>query len=147
MRLKNEGIRTVNVDFICLNFTARVQELIFHFFLINISGKHTKRITCGCWSTQNLLALGSEDKTITVSNQEGDTIRQILVVYFKNGDRLLSIICKVLLSVINEAIQQHLLTNKLLTDVQFGFRQTQSAPDLIIVLVQTWVKELNSRGE
>ncbi|XP_036187361.1 WD repeat-containing protein 19 isoform X4 [Myotis myotis] len=39
-------------------------------------GKHTKRITCGCWSTENLLALGGEDKLITVSNQEGDTIKQ-----------------------------------------------------------------------
>lgn len=31
---------------------------------------------CGAWSQQNLLALGSEDKTISVSNAEGDTIRQ-----------------------------------------------------------------------
>ncbi|XP_015201422.1 WD repeat-containing protein 19 isoform X2 [Lepisosteus oculatus] len=46
---------------------------------IPILGKHTKRITCGCWSSQNLLALGSEDKTVTVSNHEGDTIRQTTV--------------------------------------------------------------------
>ncbi|XP_038608395.1 WD repeat-containing protein 19-like [Tachyglossus aculeatus] len=46
---------------------------------IPILGKHIKRITCGCWSSENLLALGSEDKMITVSNQEGDTIRQILL--------------------------------------------------------------------
>ncbi|XP_069781014.1 WD repeat-containing protein 19 isoform X4 [Narcine bancroftii] len=46
---------------------------------IPVLGKHTKRITCGCWSSQNLLALGSEDKAITVSNQEGDTIRQTTV--------------------------------------------------------------------
>ena len=39
-------------------------------------GKHTKKITCGAWSQQNLLALGSEDKTISISNAEGDTIRQ-----------------------------------------------------------------------
>ncbi|KAM8971112.1 WD repeat-containing protein 19 isoform X1 [Sarcophilus harrisii] len=43
---------------------------------IPVLGKHTKRITCGCWSSENLLALGSEDKMITVSNQEGDTLRQ-----------------------------------------------------------------------
>ena len=43
---------------------------------IPILGKHTKKITCGAWSQQNLLALGSEDKTISVSNAEGDTIRQ-----------------------------------------------------------------------
>ncbi|CAH2300032.1 WD repeat-containing 19 isoform X1 [Pelobates cultripes] len=46
---------------------------------IPVLGKHTRRITCGCWSSQNLLALGSEDKMITVSNQEGDTIRQTAV--------------------------------------------------------------------
>jgi WD repeat-containing protein 19 len=43
---------------------------------IPIIGKHTKKITCGAWSAQGLLALGSEDKTITVSNAEGDTLRQ-----------------------------------------------------------------------
>ncbi|XP_072190356.1 WD repeat-containing protein 19 isoform X2 [Excalfactoria chinensis] len=46
---------------------------------IPILGKHTKRITCGCWSSENLLALGGEDKMITISNQEGDTIRQTSV--------------------------------------------------------------------
>ncbi|OXB83779.1 UNVERIFIED_CONTAM: hypothetical protein H355_002991, partial [Colinus virginianus] len=46
---------------------------------IPVLGKHTKRITCGCWSTENLLALGGEDKMITISNQEGDTIRQTSV--------------------------------------------------------------------
>ncbi|NXK78082.1 WDR19 protein, partial [Amazona guildingii] len=46
---------------------------------IPVLGKHTKRITCGCWSTENLLALGGEDKVITLSNQEGDTIRQTSV--------------------------------------------------------------------
>uniref|UniRef100_A0A8D3DJB4 WD repeat domain 19 n=1 Tax=Scophthalmus maximus TaxID=52904 RepID=A0A8D3DJB4_SCOMX len=43
---------------------------------IPILGKHTKKITCGCWSTQNLLALGSEDNTLSISNHEGDTVRQ-----------------------------------------------------------------------
>uniref|UniRef100_A0A8D0A5G9 WD repeat-containing protein 19 n=1 Tax=Sander lucioperca TaxID=283035 RepID=A0A8D0A5G9_SANLU len=43
---------------------------------IPVLGKHTKKITCGCWSVQNLLALGSEDNTLSVSNHEGDTIRQ-----------------------------------------------------------------------
>ena len=43
---------------------------------VPILGKHTKKISCGEWSSQNLLALGSEDKTISVSNAEGDTIRQ-----------------------------------------------------------------------
>ncbi|CAN9510421.1 unnamed protein product [Ophioblennius macclurei] len=43
---------------------------------IPVLGKHTKKITCGCWSSQNLLALGSEDNTLSISNHEGDTIRQ-----------------------------------------------------------------------
>ncbi|NXY87829.1 WDR19 protein, partial [Alcedo cyanopectus] len=46
---------------------------------IPVLGKHAKRIICGCWSTENLLALGGEDKIITISNQEGDTIRQTSV--------------------------------------------------------------------
>ncbi|XP_075715308.1 WD repeat-containing protein 19 [Rhinoderma darwinii] len=46
---------------------------------VPVLGKHTRRITCGCWSSQNLLALGGEDKMITISNQEGDTIRQTTV--------------------------------------------------------------------
>ncbi|XP_058129497.1 WD repeat-containing protein 19 [Anopheles ziemanni] len=44
---------------------------------IPILGKHTKRITCGAWSTENILALGSEDKYLTLSNEEGDTLRSI----------------------------------------------------------------------
>jgi len=44
-----------------------------------VLGKHTKKITCGAWSKENLLALGSEDKTITVSNQDGDTIKQTTI--------------------------------------------------------------------
>ncbi|XP_005092773.1 WD repeat-containing protein 19 [Aplysia californica] len=43
---------------------------------IPIIGKHTKKITCGAWSAENLLALGSEDRTITISNADGDTLRQ-----------------------------------------------------------------------
>jgi WD repeat-containing protein 19 len=39
-----------------------------------ILGKHTKRIVAGCWSTDNLLALGSEDRTLSVSTLEGDTV-------------------------------------------------------------------------
>ncbi|CAG9766952.1 unnamed protein product [Ceutorhynchus assimilis] len=44
---------------------------------IPIVGKHTKKITCGAWNKENLLALGSEDKTISVSNMEGDTLKVI----------------------------------------------------------------------
>lgn len=44
---------------------------------IPVIGKHTKKITCGAWNSDNLLALGSEDKTISISNIEGDTLRVI----------------------------------------------------------------------
>ena len=43
---------------------------------IPILGKHTKKITCGAWSKQNLLALGSQDHAITISTADGDTVRQ-----------------------------------------------------------------------
>eukprot|EP00061_Rhincodon_typus_P004567 g22894.t1 len=60
---------------------------------------------------------------------------------------LLSIISKAMEGVINNAIKQHLLSNKLLSDAQFGFCQDHSAPVLITALVQTWTKELNSRAK
>lgn len=41
-----------------------------------IISKHSRRITTGCWSRQNLLALLSEDGTITVSNRDGETMLQ-----------------------------------------------------------------------
>ena len=42
---------------------------------VPVLGKHSKAITCGAWSESNLLALGSEDRTLSISNNEGDTIR------------------------------------------------------------------------
>uniref|UniRef100_T1J019 Anaphase-promoting complex subunit 4 WD40 domain-containing protein n=1 Tax=Strigamia maritima TaxID=126957 RepID=T1J019_STRMM len=42
---------------------------------IPVVGKHNKRITCGVWNQQNLLALGSDDKTMTISNVEGDNLQ------------------------------------------------------------------------
>lgn len=41
---------------------------------VPILGKHSKKITCGAWSSDNLLALGSEDRTLSVSTFEGDTV-------------------------------------------------------------------------
>ena len=49
---------------------------MIHYRKVQILGKHTKKITCGAWSKQNLLALGSEDRTISISNVDGDTMRQ-----------------------------------------------------------------------
>ena len=48
---------------------------------IPVLGKHTKRICCGAWNSENLLALGSEDKTITISNMDGDTLKQTSTRY------------------------------------------------------------------
>lgn len=39
-------------------------------------GKHTRRINSGCWSKDGLLALGSDDRMLTISNDFGDTIHQ-----------------------------------------------------------------------
>lgn len=41
---------------------------------VPILGKHTKRIISGAWSTDNLLALGAEDRTLSISTLEGDTV-------------------------------------------------------------------------
>ncbi|KAF5289365.1 hypothetical protein FQR65_LT11876 [Abscondita terminalis] len=40
-----------------------------------IIGKHSKKINCGSWNKENLLALGSEDKSFSISNVDGDTLR------------------------------------------------------------------------
>lgn len=42
-----------------------------------VLGKHSKRITCGAWSSSDLLALGSDDKMLSISNADGDTLRVI----------------------------------------------------------------------
>ncbi|XP_046853283.1 WD repeat-containing protein 19-like [Xenia sp. Carnegie-2017] len=74
---------------------------------VPILGKHTKKIICGAWNSQNLLALGSEDKILTISNIDGDTMRQTSLrsdpsmIYFSemktdermtNGDNTVSVV-------------------------------------------------------
>lgn len=44
---------------------------------VPVLGKHMRRIICGAWSRTNLLALGSEDRSISISNADGDTVRQL----------------------------------------------------------------------
>lgn len=43
---------------------------------IPILGKHTKRITTGGWSKDGFLALTGDDRMLTISNDQGDTVRQ-----------------------------------------------------------------------
>jgi WD repeat-containing protein 19 len=43
---------------------------------IPVLGKHAKKITCGAWINNNRLALGSTDKTLTISSADGDTLEQ-----------------------------------------------------------------------
>ncbi|UYV64330.1 WDR19 [Cordylochernes scorpioides] len=43
---------------------------------VPVLGKHSKRITAGAWSSQGYLALAGEDRVLTVSNQDGDTLCQ-----------------------------------------------------------------------
>jgi len=58
--------------------TAKGNLLIYHKTKkqkIPIVGKHAKKISCGTWSSSgNRLVLGSEDRTLTVSNESGDTL-------------------------------------------------------------------------
>ncbi|KAI9206652.1 uncharacterized protein BJ171DRAFT_597315 [Polychytrium aggregatum] len=46
---------------------------------IPILGKHTRCITTAAWSSDSILACGSEDKTFTLSNIDGDTILQVSI--------------------------------------------------------------------
>lgn len=46
---------------------------------VPILGKHVKRITCGAWNADNKLALASEDKQVTISNGDGDTLTQTML--------------------------------------------------------------------
>ncbi|GMH41872.1 hypothetical protein BSKO_09782 [Bryopsis sp. KO-2023] len=43
-----------------------------------VMGKHTKKITCGCWNQDNQFVLGGEDKQITLSDgASGDTLTSV----------------------------------------------------------------------
>lgn len=46
---------------------------------IPILGKHSKRIISGDWSNHRLLALIGEDRVLSISNEEGDTLNQTLL--------------------------------------------------------------------
>ncbi|XP_068627634.1 WD repeat-containing protein 19 [Battus philenor] len=44
---------------------------------IPIIGKHTKKITCAAWNRDSILVLASEDKSLSINNSDGDTLRVI----------------------------------------------------------------------
>ncbi|XP_045492796.1 WD repeat-containing protein 19 [Colias croceus] len=44
---------------------------------IPIIGKHTKKITCAAWNRDSILVLGSDDKSLSINNSDGDTLRVI----------------------------------------------------------------------
>ena len=52
---------------------------------------------------------------------------------------LLSIISKVMETVVNKQLQNHLLNNKLICSRQFGFRPHHSTADLLTILAQTCI--------
>ena len=58
----------------CYNHTLN-HELLYR--RIPVLGKHKKKVICGAWSYEGLLALASEDKVLSISTSDGDTKREI----------------------------------------------------------------------
>ncbi len=56
---------------------------------VALAGKHSKKITCGMWNLENKLALASQDKQMTISDEKGVTLEQAVCA---------SVSCDVLLS-------------------------------------------------
>ena len=46
--------------------------------LVPIVGKHTRAITAGAWSADGVLALAAEDRQVTLSSHEGETLDSML---------------------------------------------------------------------
>ena len=60
---------------------------------------------------------------------------------------LLSIISKVMETVVNKQLLNHLLNNKLISSRQFGFRPHHGTADLLTILAQTWNAYLDRNKE
>lgn len=75
----------------------------------------------------------------------------------KKGDRsivgnyrpiaITSVLSKLMESIINSRIVQHLECHKLISDRQYGFRPKRSTGDLLCYLQQIWLNSLNNFGE
>ena len=48
---------------------------------ISVAGKHSKKITCGAWNTENKLALASLDRMLTISDEKGELVEQAKLKY------------------------------------------------------------------
>ena len=48
---------------------------------VTITGKHSKRIISGAWNNKNYLAIGSEDRQVSVYDGEGESVVQFSVKY------------------------------------------------------------------
>eukprot|EP00931_Biecheleriopsis_adriatica_P005604 TRINITY_DN107098_c0_g1_i1.p1 TRINITY_DN107098_c0_g1~~TRINITY_DN107098_c0_g1_i1.p1 ORF type:complete len:1382 (+),score=320.21 TRINITY_DN107098_c0_g1_i1:79-4224(+) len=61
--------------------TARGNLIIYNKRTLKkqtIMGKHSKRVSCGGWHPQeNIFATGSEDKTVSISNEDGDALESL----------------------------------------------------------------------
>lgn len=44
---------------------------------MSVIGKHSKKVTSGCWSSEGLLALVAEERSLSVSTSDGDTLRVV----------------------------------------------------------------------
>ncbi len=46
------------------------------FRKVPVLGKHNRKVHSGVWSVNNILALAGDDKSITLSDKDGNTILQ-----------------------------------------------------------------------
>lgn len=75
--LQSSNIKVKSIRFDAIRFLVDDVKINFDFRRIPILGKHSKRITCGAWSRDNILALGSDDKTLSLSSEDGDSLRVV----------------------------------------------------------------------
>lgn len=56
---------------------------------VPVLGKHSRKIHSGAWSINNVLALAGDDKTVTLSDRDGNTISQSDVKFDISKDSLM----------------------------------------------------------
>lgn len=54
--------------------------------MVSLLGKHSRKITCGTWNKLNQLVLASEDKTVSVSSNQGEGIGSSIAVKGEPSD-------------------------------------------------------------